>query len=72
MSPTARSMNSAIQTVHSFLMRRLSSLTSEILVHAALKRTFRAYNVRLMMTQFAKRFTTFETIILPVVIVAIQ
>jgi len=33
-SPTARSMNSVIQTVHSFLMRRLSSSTSEILQRA--------------------------------------
>jgi len=31
-SPTARSTNSVIQTVHSFLMRHLSSSTSEILV----------------------------------------
>jgi len=34
MSPTARSLNSMIQTVHLFLMRRLSSSTSEILVRA--------------------------------------
>ena len=33
-SSTACSMNSVIQTVHSFLMRRLSLSTSEILVHA--------------------------------------
>ena len=33
-SPTARSMNSVIQTVLSFLMRHLISSTSEILVRA--------------------------------------
>jgi len=33
-SPTARSMNSVIQTVHSFLMHRFSSSTSEILERA--------------------------------------
>ena len=33
-SPTARSMNSVIQTVYSFLMRRLTSSTSEELVCA--------------------------------------
>jgi len=34
MSPTTRSINSVIQTVHSFLMLYLSSSTSEILVRA--------------------------------------
>jgi len=55
-SPTARSMNSVIQTVHSFLMRYHSLLWDLVLCW---RRTFRACYVKTM--QLTTRLTIIET-----------